>query len=100
LRDAIVGAVDDPFLDVAGEMESFLGEKGHKIPEECVAPEFGDILHAHDIWLQLSNETAKVPEQGPFRTTVVREALGVFRERLTGCAPDENTRMTLREVTD
>src|SRR6266850_2804927 len=66
--------------------------------ENLVTLEFGDVLHAHDVGFQLSDETAKVPEQGPLRITVVLEPLRVFRKRLAGRASDENARMTFRVV--
>jgi len=100
LRNTIIGTIDHPFLGVVSEMETFVGENGQEIVEDLVTLEFGDIFHTHDIGLQLSDEAAEVPEQGPFRVTVVLDSLGIFRKRLAGCAPDENARMTFRVVTD
>lgn len=99
LRNAVIRAVHHPLLWVLSEMETFFGENGHEVIENFVTLEFGDILHAHDIGFRLPDEPAEVPEQSPFRVTVVLEPLRIFRKRLARCTSDEDARVTLWVLT-
>jgi hypothetical protein len=99
LRNSVIGTVDYPSLGVIGEMETFIGENRQEVMEDFVTLQFGDVLHAHNIGFQLSDESAEISEQGPLWVTVVLEPLGVFRKCLAGRAPDEDARMTFWVLT-
>lgn len=99
LRNTVILTVDHPFLRVVSEMETFVGENCQEVTEDFVALELGYVLHTHDVGLQLSDQTAEVSEQRPFRITEILEPLGIFRKRLAGCTPDKNLCVAFRVLT-
>jgi len=78
LREAVIGTKNQSFLGILGKMEAFVGENGQEVVENWMTLEFGNILHAHDIWLQISDEPTEISEQRPLRVVVILKPLRIF----------------------
>lgn len=73
LSHAEIGAVDDALCRFLIEVETLGGKDGEERLENFVVREFRHVFHAHDVGLQLADESRKFMEQLPlvvFRSAV------------------------------